>query len=70
MGGARALGTADRVGTLEVGKRADMIAVAAEHVAASDPVGSLLEGTREDDVLLVLIEGGVRHRRCEVPTCA
>lgn len=70
LGGAHALGMADRVGTLEIGKRADVIAVAADRITASDPVGSLLEHTREADVLLVLIEGAVRHRRCEVPPCA
>lgn len=70
LGGASALGIADRVGTLEIGKRADVIAVAAARVTASDPVGSLLESTRGEDVLLVLIDGAVRHSRCEVPTCA
>ena len=70
LSGARALGMADRVGTLEIGKRADVIAVAAARVTASDPVGSLLETTRGEDVLLVLIDGAVRHNRCEVPTCA
>jgi cytosine/adenosine deaminase-related metal-dependent hydrolase len=70
LGGARALGLADRVGTLEIGKRADVIAVAAERVTATDPVGALLESTRGGDVLLVLIDGAVRHTRCEVPTCA
>jgi len=70
LGGARALGVADRVGTLETGKQADVIAVAAERVTDADPVGSLLERTRGEDVLLVLIDGAVRHNRCEVPTCA
>jgi 5-methylthioadenosine/S-adenosylhomocysteine deaminase len=70
LGGARVLGMADRVGTLEIGKRADVIAVAADRLAASDPVGSLLEHTREEDVLVVLIEGAVRHHRCEMPRCA
>ena len=70
LGGARALGLADRVGTLEVGKQADVIAVAAPRITAVDPVGSLLEDTRGEDVLLVLIDGAVRHSRCEVPTCA
>ena len=70
LGGASALGIADRVGTLEIGKRADVIAVAAARVTVSDPVGSLLESTRGEDVLLVLIDGAARHSRCEVPTCA
>ena len=70
LGGARALGMADRVGSLEIGKQADVIAVAAERVTGADPVGALLENTRGEDVLLVLIDGAVRHSRCEVPTCA
>jgi 5-methylthioadenosine/S-adenosylhomocysteine deaminase len=70
LGGARALGIADRVGSLEVGKRADVIAVAAERVTPPDPIGSLLEGTRGDDVRLALIDGEVRHNWRKVPTCA
>jgi 5-methylthioadenosine/S-adenosylhomocysteine deaminase len=68
LGGAAALGLADRVGSLEVGKRADLIAVSARAVAASDPVGSLVAATRGGDVLLSLVEGEVRHHRlAEVP---
>jgi cytosine/adenosine deaminase-related metal-dependent hydrolase len=61
---------AHRVGSLEIGKQADVIAVAAERVTAADPVGALLESVRGEDVLLVLIDGAVRHSRCEVPACA
>lgn len=68
-GGARALGMAEWVGSLEAGKRADVIAVAAEGIAAADPVGSLLEGTRGEDVVLTLIDGAVRHRRTEAVPC-
>jgi 5-methylthioadenosine/S-adenosylhomocysteine deaminase len=70
LGGARALGIADRVGSLELGKRADVIAVDARRVAAADPIGSLLEETRGEDVLLVLIDGEMCHNRIEVVTCA
>ncbi|OGB93343.1 MAG: hypothetical protein A2Z31_08240 [candidate division NC10 bacterium RBG_16_65_8] len=69
LGGARALGMADRVGSLEAGKRADVIAVAADGIATSDPVGSLLEGTQGEDVLLALIDGEVRHRKTEAVSC-
>ena len=69
LGGARALGIADGVGSLEVGKRADVIAVAARRVTAADPVGSLLAETRGEDVLLAMIDGEVRHNRTEVVTC-
>lgn len=67
-GGARALGLADEIGSLEVGKRADLIAVSAGAVAASDPAGSLIAGTRGEDVLFSLVEGEVRHHRiAEMP---
>jgi 5-methylthioadenosine/S-adenosylhomocysteine deaminase len=45
LGGARALGLADQVGSLEIGKRADLTPCPVA-VAASDPVGSLIAGTR------------------------
>jgi cytosine/adenosine deaminase-related metal-dependent hydrolase len=69
LGGARALGLADQVGSLTVGKRADLIAVSAPTVVATDPVGSLLAGTRGDDVILSLVEGEVRHRRLMEAPC-
>jgi cytosine/adenosine deaminase-related metal-dependent hydrolase len=70
LGGARALGLGDRVGSLTAGKQADLIAVAAGHIRPSDPVGSLLEGTRGTDVLLSLIDGEIRYSRSEVGACA
>jgi 5-methylthioadenosine/S-adenosylhomocysteine deaminase len=69
-GGARALGLADQVGSLEVGKRADLIAVPAGAVVASDPAGSLIAMTRGEDVLLSLVEGEVRHHRLAEVPCA
>jgi len=69
LGGARALGLADRVGSLDAGKRADLIAVSGRAVAASDPVGSLLAGTRGEEVLLCLVDGEVRYRRLEGMPC-
>jgi 5-methylthioadenosine/S-adenosylhomocysteine deaminase len=70
LGGGRALGLADQVGSLEVGKRADLIAVSARGIAAADPVGSLVAETGGGDVLISLVEGGVRHRRLEGVVCA
>jgi 5-methylthioadenosine/S-adenosylhomocysteine deaminase len=70
LGGARALGLADQVGSLEVGKRADLIAVSAGAVMVSDPAGSLIAGTGGADVLLTLVEGEIRHRRLEGVPCA
>lgn len=70
LGGARTLGLADRVGSLEVGKRADLIAVSARGIAASDPVESLIAETGGGDVLASLVEGEIRHRRLERVACA
>ena len=70
LGGARALGMADRVGSLEAGKDADVIAVAAGGLRAGDPVGSLLARVRGEDVLLSLIAGEIRYNRTEVAACA
>lgn len=70
LGGARALGMADRVGSLEAGKDADLIAVAAGGVRAADPVGSLVAEVRGRDVLLSLIAGEIRYNRAEVVACA
>ncbi len=68
LGGARALGLGGQVGSLEPGKRADLIGVSAEVVAASDPVGSLIARTRGEDVWLSLVDGEIRHHRlAEVP---
>lgn len=70
LGGARALGMADRVGSLEAGKDADLIAVAGGGVRAGDPVGSLLARVQGEDVLLSLIAGEIRYNRTEVAACA
>ncbi len=42
LGGARALGLRDRVGTLETGKRADLVAVQVVSARGDDPVELLL----------------------------
>lgn len=70
LGGARALGMADQVGSLEVGKWADVIAVSATSLTASDPTASLIAQMHGADVLLTLVEGEVRHSRLEAVPCA
>lgn len=70
LGGAQALGLEESVGSLAPGKRADLIAVAAEAVEAVDPVGSLIARTRGENVLLSLIEGEIRFSRSGVVPCA
>jgi cytosine/adenosine deaminase-related metal-dependent hydrolase len=62
LGGARALGIADRVGTLDVGKLADITVVRTDgvHVAplgGSDPADQLVYACHATDVDAVLVEG-------------
>jgi cytosine/adenosine deaminase-related metal-dependent hydrolase len=65
--GARALGLADRVGSLEVGKRADIavVDVSAGHHGPDprrDPYVALVHSARSADVKLTMVEGRVLYR--------
>jgi cytosine/adenosine deaminase-related metal-dependent hydrolase len=67
-GGAAALGLGDQVGSLEVGKRADVIAVAVDraHIAPSaEPYSTIAYAARSSDVRHVAVDGRlvVRDRR-------
>ncbi len=60
--GARVLGLEDRVGSLEVGKAADLIVVRmdrARHTPMYDPVSHLVYVARGDDVETTIVEGRV-----------
>ncbi|MAT06935.1 MAG: N-ethylammeline chlorohydrolase [Acidimicrobiaceae bacterium] len=62
MGGARAVGLADRIGSIEVGKRADLVVIerGGAHVAPigrSDPFSQLVYAHTAADVRDVLVEG-------------
>ncbi len=64
-GGAAALGLADQIGSLEPGKRADLIVVEprAPHATPSfDPVSTLVYATQSRDVRDVVIDGRVLVR--------
>jgi 5-methylthioadenosine/S-adenosylhomocysteine deaminase len=68
MGGARALGLDGEIGSLEVGKRADVIVVAADgpHVSPVDsPYSALVYACHSSDVRHVVVDGKVvvRDRR-------
>jgi 5-methylthioadenosine/S-adenosylhomocysteine deaminase len=68
IGGARVLGLDRRIGSLEVGKRADLIVVgmrAARQTPMYDPVSHLVYVTRGDDVESVMVNGRflMRDRR-------
>jgi 5-methylthioadenosine/S-adenosylhomocysteine deaminase len=65
IGGARALGLARQIGSLEQGKRADLIAVsmsAARQTPMYNPVSHLVYTTRGDDVRTTIVNGRVLMR--------
>ena len=71
MGGAKALGLADRIGSLERGKRADLITVslrAARQAPMYDAVSHLVYVTRGDDVQNTIVNGKVLMRDRRVLT--
>ena len=62
--GARALGMEDRIGSLEVGKRADIVIVdgdAPNLVPRYDPYSHLSYAARGDDVRATIVEGRVLY---------
>ncbi len=64
-GGARALGLDGRIGSLEPGKRADVIAVAAggaRHTPLYDPVSHLVYVAHGSDVTTTIVDGRVLMR--------
>jgi 5-methylthioadenosine/S-adenosylhomocysteine deaminase len=62
IGGARALGMSSQIGSLEVGKRADLIVVAmdaARQTPMYDAVSHLVYTTRGDDVRTTIVNGRI-----------
>jgi 5-methylthioadenosine/S-adenosylhomocysteine deaminase len=71
IGGARALGLADEVGSLEVGKRADVIVVDLNRLHATpetDVVSSLVYSAQAADVQTTIIDGRVVMRDRKLTT--
>jgi 5-methylthioadenosine/S-adenosylhomocysteine deaminase len=71
IGGARALGMDRRIGSLEPGKRADVIVVnmsSARQTPMYDPVSHLVYATRGDDVQATVVNGKVLMRGRRVLT--
>ncbi len=65
LDGARALGLADRIGSLEVGKDADFCAVSLETAHAApvhDPVAAVVLSARGADVALTAVRGRILYR--------
>jgi 5-methylthioadenosine/S-adenosylhomocysteine deaminase len=70
-GGATAIGLGDSIGSLEVGKRADLIQVAFDdvhHVPTFDVISHLVYVTDEQDVASVIVDGVVLMREREFLT--
>jgi len=70
IGGARALGLGHAIGSIEPGKRADLIVVStnrARQTPMYDPVSQIVYASRGDDVESVVINGRIvmRHRVVE-----
>jgi cytosine/adenosine deaminase-related metal-dependent hydrolase len=62
LGGARALGLDQEIGSLEPGKKADIIAVdltSAHVVPTADPYSALVYACRPGDVLHVAVDGRI-----------
>ncbi len=71
MGGARALGMERQIGSLEQGKRADVIIVsmaAARQTPMYDAISHLVYVTRGDDVQTTIVNGKVLMRNRKVTT--
>ncbi len=71
IGGARALGLADSVGSLEVGKKADVIVVSmgsARQTPVYNPVSHLVYATHGDDVQTTIVNGRVLMQNRRVLT--
>ena len=63
--GARALGLADQIGSIEVGKRADLVVISTDGVhqrPAADPYATLVYSCRPSDVRATIIDGRVVYR--------
>ena len=71
IGGARALGMDSTIGSLEAGKRADLITVsmsAARQTPMYDPVSHLIYVTRGEDVRTTIVDGKILMRDRQVQT--
>jgi cytosine/adenosine deaminase-related metal-dependent hydrolase len=71
LGGAKALGLEEEIGSLEVGKRADIIMVDLNNIHSTphaDPVSSLVYSAHSSDVETCLVNGRVLMRNRELLT--
>jgi 5-methylthioadenosine/S-adenosylhomocysteine deaminase len=70
-GGARALGLADQIGSVEVGKRADLQLVNLSRLHTTpqpDPISTIVYAAEASDVETVIIDGQIVMRDGELLT--
>ena len=66
IGGARALKQDDLIGSLEIGKRADIVAVdlsGSHQTPTTDPVSAVVNTCNGTDVLMTMVEGKVLYEK-------
>ncbi len=66
MGGARALRLDDKIGSLDVGKRADVIAVdlsSSHQTPTTDPVSAVVNTCTATDVLMTMVDGKLLYEK-------
>jgi len=66
LGGARALGIDDKVGSLEIGKRADIVAVdlSSSHQApGGNPISAVVNTCTSSDVLMTMVDGNILYEK-------
>ncbi|HEX7281824.1 MAG TPA: amidohydrolase family protein, partial [Vicinamibacterales bacterium] len=71
IGGARVLGQQARIGSLEAGKRADLVIVSmskARQTPLFDPVSQIVYASRGDDVETTIVNGRILMRDRKVLT--
>lgn len=66
MGGARALGLDDKIGSLDIGKCADLVAVdlsSSHQSAGANPVSAVVNTCSASDVLMTMVDGKMLYEK-------
>jgi 5-methylthioadenosine/S-adenosylhomocysteine deaminase len=64
--GARALRMEDRIGSLEAGKEADVVAVdlsLSHQIPTQDPYGAIVHGANQENIMLTMVGGRILYDR-------
>lgn len=68
LGGARALRMDDKIGSLEIGKLADIIAIdmsSSHQTPTTDPVSALVNTTSANDVVMTMVNGVILYEQSQ-----